>query len=315
MPPDAGPVADAAAAFTAARPRLLRLAYRMLGSFAEAEDILQDAWLRWHAADRLAVRDPAAFLHRTVARLCLDQLRSARQRREVYPGPWLPEPVFHPDETAADGVTLHLMVALERLSPLERAAFLLHDVFDTPFEEVAQVIGRDPAACRQLASRARSHVRAARPRYPVANGTAREVAAAFRSAVQTGDVGALRAVLAADVVVYTDGGGRQSAARNPIVGSDRVARFFAGLARKADGERPRLLHDGWIDGLPGYVTIDRVGVLQTTAVAVEADRVAAVYIVRNPEKLGHLRAIWEGQGTPVDQKNAVRPEGRAPPVA
>lgn len=314
MLPDAGPVVDAEAAFAAARPRLLRLAYRMLGSLVEAEDIVQDAWLRWRAADRDAVREPAAFLHRTVARLCLDQLRSARRRREVYPGPWLPEPVFHPDETAADGVTLHLMVALERLSPLERAAFLLHDVFDTPFEEVAQVIGRDPAACRQLASRARSHVRAARPRYPVADATARDVAAAFRSAAQTGDIAALRSVLAADVVVYTDGGGRQSAARNPILGSDRVARFFAGLARKADGQPPRLLHDGWIDGLPGYVTFDRKGVLQTTAIAVEAGRVIAVYIVRNPEKLAHLARLEGGSAMPGHEKSAVRPEGPAPPV-
>ncbi|WP_374441034.1 sigma-70 family RNA polymerase sigma factor [Stella sp.] len=293
-PADPDPEAGADAAFASARPRLIRLAYRMLGSRAEAEDVVQDAWLRWHGAAQAGIRDPAAFLHRTVARLCLDHLKSARHRREVYPGPWLPEPVLHPDVTAADDITLHLMVALERLSPLERAAFLLHDVFETPFEEVARVIGRDPAACRQLASRARSHVRAARPRFPVAEATARTVAAAFHAATRTGDTEALRSVLAADVVVYTDGGGQRPAARNPIVGEDRVVRFFAGLARKSAGRPVRLLHEGWIDGLPGFVTVDRNGVLQTTAVAIEGGRVIAVYIVRNPDKLrhlGHLAAV------------------------
>lgn len=291
---EAGPDAGADAAFASARPRLLRLAYRMLGSLAEAEDVVQEAWLRWHGADRTAVRDPAAFLHRTVARLCLDQLKSARRRREVYPGPWLPEPVLHPDETAADDITLHLMMALERLSPLERAAFLLHDVFETPFDEVAQVIGRDAVACRQLAARARAHVREARPRYPVAQSQARDVANAFRAAAESGDTAALRALLAADVVLRADGGGQRRAALNPIVGDDRVARFFAGLARKAAGWPARLLHAGWIDGLPGYVTVDRNGVLQTMAVAVEAGQVTAIYVVRNPDKLRHLAHLAEG---------------------
>lgn len=260
----------------------------MLGSVAEAEDVVQDAWLRWNGTDQGAVRDPAAFLHRTVTRLCLDQLKSARARRETYPGPWLPEPVLHPDEAKADDITLHLMMALERLSPLERAAFLLHDVFETPFEEVARAIGRDAAACRQLASRARAHVRDAKPRFPVAEETALQLARAFRSAARSGDVAALQSWPAADVVVYADGGGRRPAARNPILGPDRVARFFAGLARKAAGQLPVLLHEGWIDGLPGHVTIDRAGVLQTTAFAIEADQVVAVYIVRNPDKLRHI---------------------------
>ena len=156
---------DAAASFDPLRPKLMRVAYRMLGSVADAEDIVQEAFIRWMRADRSEVREPEAFLRRTVTRLCLDQLKSARRQRETYIGPWLPEPVVEEDEE--EDVTLPLMLALERLSPLERAAFLLHDVFGLGFEEVAETIERDPAACRQLAARARIHVREARPRFQV----------------------------------------------------------------------------------------------------------------------------------------------------
>ena len=156
---------DAAADFAPLRPGLMRVAYRMLGSMSDAEDVVQDAWLRWQATDRDAVRVPEAFLRRVVTRLCLDQLKSARHRRETYIGPWLPEPVV--EDEADEDVTLPLMLALERLSPLERAAFLLHDVFGVGFDEIAGTIGRDPAACRQLAARARAHVREERPRFQV----------------------------------------------------------------------------------------------------------------------------------------------------
>src|SRR5215510_1550052 len=159
------PGADAAASFDPLRLRLTRIAYRMLGSVADAEDVVQDAFLRWLDTDRALVREPEAYLRRVVTRLCLDQLKSARHQRETYVGPWLPEPVVEAAEDDVDDVTLPLMMALERLSPLERAAFLLHDVFGVSFEEVAETIGREPAACRQLASRARTHVRAARPRF------------------------------------------------------------------------------------------------------------------------------------------------------
>ena len=162
----AGTHADAAASFDPLRPRLVRVAYRMLGSVADAEDVVQDAFIRWMGADRAAVREPEAFLRRTVTRLSLDQLNSARRRRETYVGPWLPEPVLD-EEDVDDDVTLPLMLALERLSPLERAAFLLHDVFGVGFEEIARTLDREPAACRQLAARARAHVRDARPRVRV----------------------------------------------------------------------------------------------------------------------------------------------------
>jgi RNA polymerase sigma-70 factor, ECF subfamily len=156
---------DAAASFNPLRPKLMRVAYRMLGSVADAEDIMQEAFIRWLGADRSAVGEPEAFLRRTITRLCLDQLKSARRQRETYIGPWLPDPVV--EEEDEEDVTLPLLLALERLSPLERAAFLLHDVFGQGFEEVAVTIRRDPAACRQLAARARTHVREARPRYQV----------------------------------------------------------------------------------------------------------------------------------------------------
>src|SRR5690606_21415117 len=181
--------------FDALRPRLTRIAQRMLGSWAEAEDVVQDAWLRWQDGDRDAVRDPAAFLSRTVARLCLDVLKSSRVRRETYIGPWLPEPMVEdtPEETA--GVTPALLLALERLSPLERAAFLLHDVFGMSFDDIAKAIGRTAPACRQLAARARDHVRAARPRFPVAPERGRDIARAFFDASRSGDVAALQGLL------------------------------------------------------------------------------------------------------------------------
>jgi RNA polymerase sigma-70 factor (ECF subfamily) len=170
---------DAAASFDSLRPRLTRLAYRMLGSVADAEDVVQEAFIRWMGANRSEVREPEAFLRRTVTRLCLDQLKSARHRREVYVGPWLPEPVVEAEENEEEDITLPLMLALERLSPLERAAFLLHDVFGIDFEEVAVTIQRSPAACRQLAARARAHVREARPRFQVEKQRGLEIAKAF----------------------------------------------------------------------------------------------------------------------------------------
>ncbi len=281
---------EAAAVFDAQRPRLLRIAYRMLGSFAEAEDVVQDAWLRWHQADRATVRDPAAFLARTVSRLSLDVLKSARVRREAYVGPWLPEPILvTEDEEPADDVTLTLMMALERLSPLERAAFLLHDVFGMAFEEVAVAIDRDAAACRQLAARARARVRGDRPRFPVDREKGMAIASAFFDASRSGDVSALRGLLAADVVVHSDGGGKRVAAKKPVIGEAVAARFFAHWAEKAGYRRPPILHMGLVDGLPGFVTEEADGI-QVTAFAIEDDRIAVIYVIRNPDKLERLAA-------------------------
>ena len=277
------------AVFEANRTRLVRIAYRMLGSFAEAEDVVQEAWIRWQGVDLSEVREPVAFLVRTVTRLSLDVMKSARARREAYVGNWLPEPVFEPEEVAPaeDELTLTLMMALERLSPLERAAFLLHDVFSAPMDEIAAALGRDPAAVRQLAVRARKHVQDARPRYPVAPEEGERIAKAFFHATNNGDVTSLRALLADSVILTSDGGGKANAWLRPIVGMERLVRLFGGLHRKLT--LPAILVR-WtrIDGLPGYISYERDGTLQTTALEVEDGRIVAVYITRNPDKLARL---------------------------
>ncbi len=279
---------NAAAIFDPLRPKLIRVAYRMLGSVADAEDVVQEAFLRWLDADRDAVREPEAFLRRIVTRLCLDHLKSARHRRETYIGPWLPEPVVEAAEEEIDDITLPLMMALERLSPLERAAFLLHDVFGVSFEEIAETLGREPATCRQLASRARTHVRAARPRFDMPKERGLEIAAAFFAASRNGDMQELRSLLAADVVVYSDGGGKIPAARQPIVGADRVTQFHAALARLFAAKMSRIVRYGFINGLPGFVTIEEDDTLQTTALEIKDGSIAAIYVTRNPDKLRHL---------------------------
>lgn len=278
----------AAATFDPLRPALIRVAYRMLGSVADAEDVVQEAFLRWLDADRDAVREPEAFLRRVVTRLCLDHLKSARHRRETYVGPWLPEPVVEEAEEGVEDVTLPLLMALERLSPLERAAFLLHDVFGVGFEEIAETIGREPAACRQLASRARTHVRAARPRFPMPRERGEQIAAAFFEATRNGDMGELQSLLAADVTVYADGGGKTPTTAQPVVGFDNVMQLHASLARIFAETRSRLVRYGFINGLPGFVTVEQNVTLQTTALQVEGGKIVAIYVVRNPEKLRHL---------------------------
>lgn len=278
--------AGAAPAFEPLRPKLMRVAYRMLGSVADAEDIVQEAFIRWMRADRAAVREPEAFLRRTVTRLCLDQLKSARRQRESYVGSWLPEPVVEDDEV--DDVSLPLMLALERLSPLERAAFLLHDVFGLQFEEVAAEIERDPAACRQLAARARSHVREARPRFKVEKERGLELAEAFFNASRSGDMKALGAMLSADVSAHADGGGKRPAAIEPVFGFDAVMKQYETVIAWLKGNRSQLVRFGFINGLPGFVTLEADGELQTTALDIEDGKIAAIYVMRNPDKLRHL---------------------------
>lgn len=291
------PIDPSIEAFEQHRPRLLRLAYRMLGSSSEAEDIVQDAWLRWRQVDPYKVREPAAYLARTVTRLCLDTLKSARARREAYVGNWLPEPIFEPEDTAPalDDLTLSLMMALERLSPLERAAFLLHDVFGAPMAEVARTLDRDAAAVRQLAARARKHVQEARPGYPVSREEGDRIAKAFYSASNHGDIEGLRALLAEAVVLKADGGGKAHAWLRPIVGLDHVMRLFEGLSRKLTRESPVLVEWVWIDGLPGYVSYERDGALQTTALEIEEGRIISIFITRNPDKLTVAKNIALGQ--------------------
>ncbi len=273
--------------FEAQRPRLLRLAYRMLGSRVEAEDAVQEAWLRWQSADHGGIAEPAAWLTRVTSRLCIDHMKSARARRELYPGTWLPEPLIEEDDNLReDNLTLTLMMALERLSPLERAAFLLHDVFGQPLNEVAGTIDRTPAATRQLASRARAHIRLDQPRYTVHREAAEELTRAFFDACRSGDARTLSALLAEDVSLYSDGGGKVFSFPNAIHGSDRLIRLFQALSRKYSVQM-KYLAAATIDGLPGFISrID--GPPQTTALEIVDGRIVAIYITRNPEKLTGL---------------------------
>jgi RNA polymerase sigma-70 factor (ECF subfamily) len=268
---------------------------------ADAEDAVQEAYLRWHAADRDNVSDPRAFLMTTTTRICLDVLTSARARREEYVGPWLPEPVVDtaalaPDSRTelAEDLSIALLLTLDRLSPLERAAFLLHDVFDFSFSEVAQALERSEAACRQLAARARAHVRAVRPRGATQPARSGEIDAkhaqlmsAFVAATRSGDLNALTQLLAGDVRVVTDGGGKVAAALNVLDGADRAARFLVGAARK--GWRDDFtLRFATINGLPGVIVDGPEGPVQTAAFEIDGDVIRALYVVRNPDKLRHL---------------------------
>jgi RNA polymerase sigma-70 factor, ECF subfamily len=285
--------------FEEQRRPLLRLGYRMLGSIAEAEDMVQEAWLRWHAADKSSIDNPKAFLTTIVTRLCLDHLKSARSRRESYVGAWLPEPLIETGplaasahdagyEDLAEDLSVALMLTLERLSPLERAAFLLHDVFDLDFNAVAKVLGRTNVTCRRLAARARTHVRASPPRFPASAEAGDALARAFAAASRSGDVAALQRLLTDDVVLMTDGGGKRPAAINPVQGSDKVARFFAGLVQKFGYGRVEPLEIVCINGLPGFISVEKGDVLQTTALEIQGDLIAGIYIVRNPDKLAHI---------------------------
>jgi len=276
-------------AFAPLRAKLFRVAYRMLGSVADAEDVLQEAFLRWHDTDRAAVVEQEAFLRMVVTRLCLDHLKSARHRREVYVGSWLPDPIVEAEEGVSDEVTLPLLLALDRLSPLERAAFLLHDVFGVSFEEIAETLDRDAGACRQLARRARTNVRAARPRFPVPRQRGLEIAAAFFEASRGGDLARLRSLLSEDVVVVSDGGGKASSLEHPVRGLENAIRLFESLALVFVASMSRLARIAFVNGLPGFVTIES-GLVQTTALEIENGRVVGVYVVRNPDKVEHLRS-------------------------
>ena len=280
--------------FEAHRHRLVGLAYRMLGSRAEADDVVQDAYLRWHAAERADVAEPGAYLSTVVTRLCLDRMKSAQARREVYVGPWLPEPVVDEAFDAmsasdlAHDLSVALMLTLQRLSPLERAAFLLHDVFDLEFGEIAAALNRNEAACRQLAARARERVRGERPRFPVSPVDSERLAIAFRDASRSGDPHAFMQLLAHDAVLYSDGGGKRAAALNPIYGADKIIRFFAGVLRKNEALAAADIRPATINGMPGVVSREPDGSLGTTAFEFKDGAIVAIYVVRNPDKLRHV---------------------------
>jgi RNA polymerase sigma-70 factor (ECF subfamily) len=278
-------------AFEANRPRLKRLAYRMLGSVTEAEDAVQDAWLRWRRAGE-GVDDPAAWLVRTTTRLCIDRLRAAKVERAAYKGPWLPEPLIEPltedPVEKAEEVSIAFLLALERLSPLERAVFLLHDVFDQDYAEVARTLERTEAAVRQLASRARDHVQDARPRFSVDHDRALKLAAAFAAASATADTTALSELLAEDAIMVSDGGGKRSAALRVLVGREDVISLIKGIIWRHGDMGVRSVETVRINGLPGLLINLQDGP-ETFALEPDEDgRIAAIYVMRNPDKLRHV---------------------------
>lgn len=274
--------------------RLLGLAYRMLGQMTEAEDVVQETFLRWSQADVNTIENPAGWLTTVCTRLCLDRLRSASRRRESYVGPWLPEPIVTEHLDLSDGaamgetLTLAFLVVLESLSPLERVAFLLHDVFGYGHEDVAHMLERSPSATRQLVSRARRHVAARRPRYEADADRRWEVAEAFLAAASGGEMSRLVQLLAPEVSFTSDGGGVASAARRPVIGVQNVARFVQGLWRQTPAEMQVRLAE--VNGMPALIGM--IADRPDTVIVLDVDddgRVAALRGIRNPAKLTSLR--------------------------
>jgi RNA polymerase sigma-70 factor (ECF subfamily) len=275
------------AAFEEWRSLLFGIAYRMLGSATDAEDVVQEAWIRWLRRGDQPIESVRAYLVTIVTRLSLDQLDSARAKRVTYAGPWLPEPVVDDDVAAverADTLSLAFLVLLEELTPLERATYLLHDIFGYSFEEVAGSLGRSPAACRQLGSRARRHVEARRQRFDADLEHGRELTDRFLVACATGDLSALLAMLAEDVVIWTDGGGKVRAAMRPVVGAYRSSRFLVNVAKKVHGV-PQAVD---LNGQPATVFVDEGTISAALVLDIAEGRIVGVRLVSNPEKLGRL---------------------------
>jgi RNA polymerase sigma-70 factor (TIGR02957 family) len=276
-------------AFRLHRSLLFTVAYEMLGSAADAEDVVQETWLRWSGVDHTTVRDPRAYLVRIVTRQALNRVRTVSRRREEYVGEWLPEPLLTSPDVAddielAESVSMAMLTVLETLGPDERAVFVLREVFETPYEEIAEAVGKSQAAVRQIAHRAREHVAARRPRVAVSTSEQQAVVERFLAAVRSGDVQGLLDVLAPDVVLVADGGGVAQAARRPVEGASRVAAFLQNVSRLSDVD----VRVVWINGAPA-ARVDIGGALDTAvSVTVEDGRIRRIYAVRNPNKLAHL---------------------------
>jgi RNA polymerase sigma-70 factor (ECF subfamily) len=279
-------------AFARHRSLLFTVAYEMLGSASDAEDVVQETWLRWAGVDHETVRDPRAYLVRIVTRQALNRLRSLARRREEYVGEWLPEPLLTSPDAAADvelaeSLSIAMLTVLETLSPTERAVFVLREVFETPYDEIAEVVGKSPAAVRQIAHRAREHVAARRPRTPVSVVEQEETVERSLAAIRNGDLQGLLDVLAPDVVAVADGGGLITAARRPIQGAEAVARFLITAARSVNFDAKVV----WVNGSPG-LQIDVDGHLDTAvSLSVENGRITRIYAIRNPHKLAALGEV------------------------
>ncbi len=293
LDPTDAPAAD----FIEHRGVLVGVAYRVLGSMTSAEDVVQEAWLRWREVDRDSVQDPRAYLIRITTRLAINELRSQRRRREEYVGPWLPEPVGSvpgpaPSAEAsvelAEDVSLAMLVVLESLSPLERAAFILREVFGESFEDIAATLDRRPAAVRQLVHRARNHVSTRAPRHPVDRETHQQVAQALLDAVQGGSLEQLLTLLSPDVVLVSDGGGKRSAALRPVRGAEKVLRFIAGILGKSGAPQDfRMLT---VNGEPALGVFGPEGLDTIGTIQVDDGVVTYIFLMRNPDKLRHATA-------------------------
>lgn len=274
-------------AFEAHRPLLFSIAYRMLGSATEAEDVVQDAWLRARQDTGTDVRSARAYLTTIVTRLCIDHLRSAERTRMEYPGPWLPEPLAEPNQESAElasSLTTAFLVLLEQLSPTERAVFLLREVFDFDFDEIARSVGKSEVNTRQILTRARTRLRGSRPRYTASPQESEEIVRRFRDATITGNIDELMAVLHADATFVSDGGGKATAATRPVLGADRIAKFVMGYARKAHWTASdfQLVT---VNGTPGLLMRHALAGTGTYSFDIVDGRIRAIYVMRNPDKL------------------------------
>jgi RNA polymerase sigma-70 factor, ECF subfamily len=270
------------------RPLAFSIAYRMLGSVTEAEDVVQEGLLRLHRAKD--VEHPRAFVATVVTRLSIDELRSARARRETYPGTWLPEPIVTDSRPDDESVSMALLITLESLTPVERAVFLLHDVFDYGYDEIAEIVGKTRENCRQLALRARRHVEARRTRFETSREQRERLAARFFEAIRDGDLDGLVSLLAEDAVATGDGGGKGEARATPLVGGTKVARFMLGLARL--GERRAYEYElVELNGEPGMLIREDGEIAGTMIVEASGDRITNLYSVVNPDKLRHLKGL------------------------
>ena len=279
--------------FVAHRSLLFTVAYEMLGAAADAEDVVQETWLRWADVDQAEVRDPRAFLVRMVTRQALNRLRSLSRRREEYVGDWLPEPLLTSPDVAedvelAENVSIAMLTVLETLGPAERAVFVLREVFETPYHEIAEVVGKTPAAVRQIAHRAREHVAERRPRMQVNRAQQQAAVEKFMAAISTGDVQGLVEVLAPDVVLISDGGGLVATIRKPVTGAGKVAALLAAAVRAPDF----VATTAWLNGMPG-ARLDVAGATTAVSLAVEDGRITRIYAIRNPQKLAWLDKVAE----------------------
>ena len=287
--------------FALERDQLRGLAYRMIGSVTDAEDVVQDAWLRWQSCEQSKVDNPKHFITRIVTNLCLDRLRVNKKNRALYVGSWLPEPSLDSFSAAdsadpehiqqvADDITVAFMLALERLTASERAAFILHDVFAYDFNELATIMDRSAASCRQLASRARKALQTDKPRFAATVDEGARLAHAFQDAVRDGDINALTELLSKDAVFISDGGGKVIAVPAPVIGGKNIATMLLGFAKFYRDKQDIRTTLTTINGLPGFILWDKTGPVQTLVLENSAEgRIDKIYVVRNPEKLQHLK--------------------------